>query len=73
MTCWEDLPYDIINVIMIYRKNACYKYKAIKKIQALWKSYKIRTLINRYKSLQNLIYLRKWNPNIEIYLSRSVL
>ena len=73
MTCWEDLPYDITDIIMNYRKNACYKYKAIKKIQSLWKSYKIRVLINRYKSLQNLIYFRKWNPNIQIYLSRSVL
>ncbi len=58
---------------MNYRKNDCYKYSAIKKIQALWKSYKIRILLKRYKSLQNVIYFRKWNPNIQIYLSRSVL
>jgi hypothetical protein len=55
------------------RRKTCYKYKEIKKIQALPKSYKIRILVNRYKSLQNLIYFIKWNPNIQIYLLRSVL
>ena len=46
------------------------KFKAATKIQSLWKCYKIKVLIKRYKMVRYLKDFRIWNPTIQIFLLR---
>lgn len=73
MTSWDNLPTDVIKIILNYRKIFMYKKPAIIKIQSLWNSYKIRKLIHRFKMLRYLKDFRKWNPTIQDFLLRSRL
>ena len=70
---WDLLPDDIINIILYYRKRITCGDNVATKIQSVWKSYKIRVLINRYKTLRYLPIFKKFNPNIYIFISRSRL
>lgn len=70
---WDELPDDIIKYIMFLRKNKTSKFKAATKIQSLWKCYKIKVLIKRYKMVRYLKDFRIWNPTIQIFLLRSRL
>jgi hypothetical protein len=68
---WDNLPEDIINYIMSFRKIKTSGYKASTKIQCMWKCYRTRVLIGRYKMLRYLKEFRIWNPSIQDFLLRS--
>ena len=70
---WDELPDDIIKYIMFLRKNKCSGFKAATKIQSLWKCYKIKILIKRFKMVRYLKDFRIWNPTIQDFLLRSRL
>ena len=73
MAYWDDLPDDIINIIFNYRKMLTCQEPIIIKIQSIWKSYRTRILIQRFKMLRYLKEFRVWNPNIQTFLLRSFL
>tara|TARA_B100000424_G_scaffold263847_1_gene251588 strand:+ start:84 stop:302 length:219 start_codon:yes stop_codon:yes gene_type:complete len=70
---WDDLPDEIVNYIMNFRKFKTSGFKASIKIQSLWKSYRTRVLIGRFKMLRYLKDFRNWNPTIQEFLLRSRL
>tara|TARA_B100001093_G_C26842477_1_gene1021207 strand:+ start:2111 stop:2329 length:219 start_codon:yes stop_codon:yes gene_type:complete len=70
---WDDLPVEIVNYIMDFRKLKTSGYKASTKIQCIWKCYRTRVLIGRYKMLRYLKDFKIWNPNIQEFLLRSRL
>ena len=70
---WDLLPDDIIKIILKFRKlNTCGNNCATK-IQSIWRCYKTRLLIGRYKLLRYLPVFRNFNPNVFIFISRSKL
>jgi hypothetical protein len=70
---WDDLPNEIISYIFYYRKICSCQKKAAVKIQSVWKCYRIRVLIGRFKMLRYLKEFRKWNPTIQEFILRSFL
>ena len=68
-----DLPDDILNLIMYFRKFKTCGNKATKYIQSHWKGYKTRILIGRFHMLRYLKDFRQWNPSINIFIERSKL
>lgn len=70
---WNLLPNDIISIIMNYRKIYTCGNKVVNKIISVWKCYKVRVLIGRYKMLRYLKDFRLFNPNIKEFLLRSKL
>lgn len=73
MTCWDELPNEIIKIILIYRKKTTCQEPASIKIQSTWKYYRTRVLIGRFKMLRYLRDFRIWNPSIQTFLARSFL
>ena len=70
---WDILPDDIIKLILKFRKlNTCGNNCATK-IQSIWRCYKTRVLIGRYKLLRYMPVFRNFNPNVFIFISRSKL
>ena len=70
---WDLLPIEIINIIMYYRKILTCGNKIVNKIISIWKCYKIRVLIGRFKMLRYLKEFKLFNPNIKEFLLRSKL
>ena len=71
---WDSLPKEIIELIMFYRKQlTCGDTKNIIKIQSLWRHYKTKILIDRFKMLKYIKDFRIWNPNINEFIIRSKL
>ena len=70
---WDNLPDDIIKYIMYHRKlKTCYN-KPIYKIQSIWRCYRTRVLIGRFKMLRYLKEFKIYNPNIFDFINRSKL
>ena len=70
---WDNIPNDIIKIIMYYRKVLTCGETASTKIISTWKCYKTRLLIGRFKMLRYLRDFRLFNPSIKIFLLRSRL
>ena len=70
---WEELPCDLIYLILKYRRLVTCGYNASLYIQKIWRSYKIKVLIGRYRLLRYLKEFRLWNPNINEFIIRSKL
>lgn len=66
---WNKLPNELIKKILNCRKILT----CVNKIISIWKCYKIRVLIGRFKMLRYLKDFRLFNPNIKIFLLRSRL
>ena len=73
MTCWDYLPNEIIKIILTFRKKITCQEPASIKIQSIWKCYRTRALIGRFKMLRYLKDFRIWNPTIQTFLARSFL
>lgn len=70
---WDFLPKDIINKIL-YDRKVITSYKNISLfIQKIWRAFRIKILINRFKTLNSLKEFKIWNPNIQTFLIRSKL
>ena len=70
---WDILPDDIIKLILKFRKlNTCGNNCA-RKIQSIWRCYKTRVLIGRFRLLKYLRDFRQFNPNIQEFVLRSRL
>jgi hypothetical protein len=70
---FDDLPHDIISLIMFFRKIKTAAKKATKYIQAHWFGYKTRVLLGRFKMLKYLKEFREFNPSLKIFLIKSRL
>ena len=68
-----DLPDDIKNLIMYFRKIKTASKKATTYIQAHWFGYKTRVLIGRFRMLKYLKEFREFNPSLKIFLLRCKL
>ena len=70
---WDNLPDEIINIIMKIRKILTCGNKASTYIQVRWRSYKTKVLIGRFRLLRYLRDFRIWNPTIQDFITRSKL
>lgn len=70
---WDNLPNDIIKLILTFRKEITCGNNAAKYIQKKWDIYRTRILIGRFHMLRYLKDFRDWNPSLEEFLSRSIL
>lgn len=70
---WDLLPSDIIQHIFKHRKFLTCSIKASNIIKNRWNTYKIKKLVNTYKSLKNIREFIYWNSNIQMFLLRSKL
>ena len=70
---WDKLPNELIKKILNYRKIFTCGNICANKIISIWKCYKIRVLIGRFKMLRYLKDFRLFNPNIKVFLLRSKL
>jgi hypothetical protein len=70
---WEELPLEIKKIILNYRKIFTCGNICTNKIINIWKCYKIRVLIGRFKMLRYLKDFRMFNPNLKQFLLRSRL
>lgn len=70
---WDNLPDDIIIMILNIRRDLTSGYNAAKFIQNKWKKYRIKILIGRFHMLRYLKDFREWNPTLQEFLSRSRL
>ena len=70
---WDDIPNDIIKIILYNRKIITCGPGRVNKIIATWKCYKTRVLIGRFKMLRYLQDFRCFNPSIKTFLLRSKL
>ena len=70
---WDLLPYDITNLIFIFRKKLMYFKFSIIKIQSMWRLYRIKKLFSRYMLLRYIKEFRYYNPNINIFFQKSKL
>ena len=70
---WDNLPQDITLIILKIRKELKFDIPSVIKIQSIWRCYKTRILIGRYRMLQYLKEFRIWNPNIYEFIKRSKL
>lgn len=60
---------DLIEVILEWRKCIL----ASITIQKLWRSYRIKVLIGRFRLLRYIKDFRSWNPSITVFLNRAIL
>ena len=70
---WDDMPQDITRLIFYYRKILTCSEYFVNKIISVWKCYKIRVLIGRFKMLRYLKDFKYFNPSIKTFLLRSKL
>ena len=70
---WDNLPDDIIRMILNFRREITCGNTAARYIQNKWKKYKTLVLIGRFRMLRYLKDFRQWNPTLHEFLSRSRL
>ena len=70
---WDNLPYDIIKIILKYRRSLTCENNIAILIQKNWKKYRTKILISRFFMLKYLKDFRDWNPDIITFLSKSKL
>ena len=70
---WDNLPDDIIQYILQFRKIITCDYYAAIFIQSIWRCYRTRVLIGRFHLLRYLKDFRIWNPTIIEFINRSRL
>jgi len=70
---WDNLPYDIIKIILKYRRFLTCENNIAILIQKNWKKYRTKILISRFFMLRYLKDFRDWNPDIITFLSKSKL
>ncbi len=70
---WDNLPDEIRSLIFYHRRISMCGNIAVDKIISLWKCYKTRVLIGRFKMLKYLKEFRLFNPTLKEFLLRSKL
>jgi len=71
---WDSLPREIVEIIMDYRRwETCGYNKKARKIQGLWRCYRTRVLVGRFRMLRYLKDFKVWNPSMYEFISRSKL
>lgn len=68
---WKNLPDDIGYIILDIIKNN--QIKNTIKIQSIWRCYRIKVLIGRFKMLRYIKEFREYNYNIYYFISKSRL
>ena len=70
---WDNLPLELKDIIYRIRKQFMYSNKSSIKIQSIWRCYKTRVLIGRFRMLRYLKDFRIYNPNINEFIVKSKL
>ena len=70
---WDNIPCEIQQIILYYRKMLTCGDYAANLIISGWKCYKTRVLIGRFKMLRYLKDFRMFNPSLKEFLLRSKL
>ena len=68
---WKSLPDDIGYIILYIIINN--RIKNTIKIQSIWRCYRVRVLIGRFKLLRYIKEFREYNYSIDYFISRSKL
>ena len=68
---WSYLPNDIIDIIIDIKIKKINKMST--KIQSIWRCYKTRVLVGRYKLLRYIKEFREYNTSIYSFLIKSRL
>lgn len=70
---WDNLPNELINKILSNRRYLILTKISSIKIQSIWRMYRTKVLISRFKMLKYLKEFKKWNHSINIFIERSKL
>lgn len=73
MSCWEDLPTDVIILIFSIRNAWLRRMRLIIHIQSRWRGYRTFILYHRFKMLRYLDPFRRFNPCLDTFLRRARL
>lgn len=61
----HKLPQDVVELVLKILEHVW-----IAKIQSMWRSFRTRKLVQRFRYLRFLKEFREWNPNVQTYLKR---
>ena len=70
---WDDLPSDIVALILTMRNTMRRRDSAAIRMQRVWRAYRVRMLIGRYRMLRYLQVFHHYNPSLEVFLRRARL
>ena len=62
---WDALPCDLVWYIYAWRAAPC--------VQRMWRGYRTRILLGRYRLMRYFHIFRVFNPNVSVFLARSRL
>ena len=71
MSHWDDLPPELHRLIFWWRQWLI--LFAVTRIQASWRTYRIRLLLTRFRTLRYLFDFRAFNPSAAVFLQRTRL
>ena len=71
MSSLKNLPFDVF--ILIFKFRNILINRSVVKIQATWKYYRIKLLMERFKLLYYIPIFKRFNPDIITFLERSKL
>ena len=71
MSHWDYLPDDVVRLILEWRRFIMYPHYSAIIIQSMWRCYRVRVLIGRFRMLRYLHDFRVWNPSARTFLNRA--
>lgn len=66
---WNLLPNDLIVMILVHASRA----RRVEMVQRVWRGYRARILLGRFRMLQYLRPFRWWNPSVHAFMERARL
>ena len=73
MASWDDLPEELILLILDWRRELTMLPRAAAQILKTWHGYRTRVLLGRFRMLRYLHDFRTWNPSAASFLRRAKL
>lgn len=70
---WHRLPTDVILLILGLHGRRVRDDVTTRRLQSVWRGYRVRVLLGRFRMLRYLQEFRVWNPSASTFLRRAQL
>ena len=70
---WETLPTDVTLHILALRGRMRHEDASACRVQRIWRGYRLRIMLGRFRMLRYLAAFREWNPDVGTFLRRARL